>query len=165
MNRKGFTLIELLATITILAMIMLAAVPNIMSTLDKSKRRTYIEDAKKMISLAEYRLRSDTTVKRPSNGQSVVFLLKSMDLTDFSEGPEGGQYDTNYSYVKLTNSGGTYVYYATLIENYGDNKHRGVVNLTRDQLLNENAINKVSKLNAVPAISTSGVVQTVNELK
>ncbi len=51
MNRKGFTLIELLATITILAMIMLAAVPNIMSTLDKSKRRTYIEDAKKMILL------------------------------------------------------------------------------------------------------------------
>ena len=51
MNQKGFTLIELLATITILSMIMLVAIPNIMSTLDKSKRRTYVEDAKKMITL------------------------------------------------------------------------------------------------------------------
>lgn len=165
MNKKGFTLIELLATITILAMIMLAAVPNIMSTLDKSKRRTYVEDAKKMISLAEYRLRSDTTVKRPSNGQAIIFLLKSMDLTDFSEGPEGGQYDTNYSYVKLVNNNGTYVYYATLIENYGSNKHRGIVNLTREQLLNENAVNKISKISTIPQINNTSVIQTVNELK
>ena len=62
MNKKGFTLIELLATIAILALLMLVAVPNVMSTIDKNKQDTYIEDAKRMITLAEYEVRSDTSI-------------------------------------------------------------------------------------------------------
>ena len=58
MNQKGFTLMELLATIVILSIIMLIAVPNVINTLDKNKRSfTYVEDAKKMITLAEYKFR------------------------------------------------------------------------------------------------------------
>ena len=41
MNKNGFTLIELLATILILALIMLMAVPNVMSTIDKNKQDTH----------------------------------------------------------------------------------------------------------------------------
>ncbi len=52
MNKKGFTLIELLATILILSLLMLVAVPNVMSTIDKNKQDTYVEDAKRMITLA-----------------------------------------------------------------------------------------------------------------
>lgn len=73
MNKKGFTLIELLATITILSMIMVVAVPSIMSTLDKSKRRTYVEDAKKMITLAEYKFRANTTIEEPSGTKAKFF--------------------------------------------------------------------------------------------
>jgi len=162
MSRKGFTIIELLATITILSMIMLVAVPNIMSTLDKSKRRTYVEDAKKMITLAEYRVRSDTNITLPSNeNTTIAFTLSSMDLTDFSEGPEGGQYDLNRSYVLLTKRNNKYFYFATLVEKYGtaaDIKYRGVDVMGYDDLLKETAINNVkdftnSNLPAVPTVN------------
>ena len=93
MNRKGFTLIELLATIAILALLMLVAVPNVMSTIDKNKQDTYIEDAKRMITLAEYKVRSDTNIELPTSGNCIVVPLGSLDLTDFTEGPEGGNYD------------------------------------------------------------------------
>lgn len=147
MNKKGFTLIELLATITILAMIMLVAVPNIMSTLDKSKRRTYVEDAKKMISLAEYKVRSDTTIEVPYDQTvAVAFTLNSMDLTDFSEGPEGGTYDLNRSYVLLIRKDNEYLYFVTLVEKYGsgsDIKYRGVDTMDYNSLLREDAVNNV----------------------
>ena len=50
MNKKGFTLIELLGVIIILSIIMLIAIPNVTSVLEKNKREKYIADAKKMIS-------------------------------------------------------------------------------------------------------------------
>lgn len=154
MNKKGFTLIELLATITILSMILVVAVPSIMSTLDKSKRRTYVEDAKKMISLAEYRMRGDTSIEYPSSTTTAVaFTLASMDLTDFSEGPEGGQYDLNRSYVLLVKKNSQYYYYVTLIENY-NSKYRGVEMMNYDDLIKDTAINNVKdfKDDTLPSI-------------
>lgn len=154
MNKKGFTLIELLATITILAMIMLVAVPNIMNTLDKSKRRTYVEDAKKMITLAEYKFRSDTTIEAPSGTKANVFPLSSMDLTDFSDGPEGGSYDLQSSYVIMIKNNNTYNYYVTLVERYGsvnNYKYKGVSLKSRDDLLNQDAINNVVDFSTKPS--------------
>ena len=158
MDEKGFTLIELLATISILAMIMIVAVPNIMSTLDKSKRRTYVEDDKKMITLAEYRVRSDTSIELPTNeSTAVAFTLASMDLTDFSDGPEGGQYDLNKSYVLLIKSSSKYLYYATLVEKY-DSKYRGIDTMNDDDLLKDAAINNIkdfkdADLPTIPAVN------------
>lgn len=167
MNQKGFTLIELLATITILSMIMLVAVPNIMSTLDKSKRRTYVEDAKKMISLTEYKIRSNTTIELPVNENTVVaFPLSSLDLTDFSEGPEGGQYDLRKSYVLVARKNNEYIYFATLVEKYGTGattKYRGVDAVSYSILLKEDAVNNVkdfksSSLPTEPVLGGSKVI-------
>ena len=55
LNKKGFTLIELLAAMVILAAIMVIAVPNVMGILNNSKADAYVEDAKKLLSLAEYK--------------------------------------------------------------------------------------------------------------
>ncbi len=145
MNKKGFTLIELLATILILALLMLVAVPNVMSTIDKNKKDTYIEDAKKMITLAEYEIRSDTSIELPTEGNCIVILLGSLDLTDFNEGPEGGNYNLDESYVVIGRTGNTYEYAATLVEIYDENNKRGINLTTRDELNNANARNKVAK--------------------
>ena len=144
MNRKGFTLIELLATISILALLMLVAVPNVMSTIDKNKQNTYVEDAKRMITLAEYEVRSNSSIELPTNGNCIVIVLGSLDLTDFNEGPEGGSYDLENSYVVIARSGSSYVYYATIVENY-DGSTRGLPLISRDDLNKESARTKVVK--------------------
>lgn len=158
MNRKGFTLVELLATILILSLLLLVAVPNVMSTIDKNKRDTYVEDAKKMITLAEYKVRSDTNIEMPTDGRCIVILLSSLDLSDFEEGPEGGEYDLEKSYVVIARSGSSYKYFSTIIEKY-DGSTRGLPIISRDDLNKENAKNKVlasDELNIVtPSIGSN----------
>lgn len=142
MNKKGFTLIELLATILILALLMLVAVPNVMSTIDKNKRDTYVEDAKRMITLAEYKVRSDTNIELPTSGNCIVIPLKVLDLSDFTKGPEGGNYDLQKSYVVIARNGNDYLYYATIVESF-DGVNRGIPLTSRNDLNKENARNEV----------------------
>ncbi len=143
MNRKGFTLIELLATIAILALLMLVAVPNVMSTIDKNKQNTYVEDAKRMITLAEYKVRSDTSIDLPTSGNCIIIRMRALDLTDFDEGPEGGSYDLDKSYVMIARSGSSYIYSAALVENF-DETVRGIPLTSRDDLNKENARRRVA---------------------
>lgn len=130
---------------------MLVAVPNVMSTIDKNKRDTYVEDAKRMITLAEYKVRSDTNIELPTSGNCIVVPLGSLDLSDFNEGPEGGDYDLVKSYVVIARSGSSYLYYAAIVENF-DGETRGIPLTSRDDLNKENARNEVasgSELNIV----------------
>ena len=50
MNRRGFTLIELLAVITIMAILLIIAIPSVNKIIFESRRRTYINTAKSYIS-------------------------------------------------------------------------------------------------------------------
>ncbi len=143
MNKKGFTLIELLATIVILAIIMVIAVPNVINTLDKNKRSTYVEDAKRMITLAEYEFRRDTSIARPTTSSCVAIRLETLGVDELSAGPEGGSYDIDDSYVKIELVNSSYRYSVQLIENYGDSR-RGLSLITRDALNEEDAIQEVA---------------------
>ena len=58
-NNKGFTLVELLAVLSVLAVLMLLAVPNVIGVVQRDKNKTYVEDAKKLVTLAEYKIRSN----------------------------------------------------------------------------------------------------------
>ena len=138
MNKKGFTLVELLVTIVILAIIMLIAVPNIMNTIERNRQDTYIETAKRMITLAEYKYRSDTSIPEPGEDECVIFFLRMLDL-DEENGPNGGTYDKDYSYVVMTKENDTFTYYATLFEAKEDNgtTSRTGVNLVSESELNE----------------------------
>lgn len=142
MNRKGFTLIELLATILILSLLMLVAVPNVMSTIDKNKRDTYVEDAKRMITLAEYKVRSDVDIPLPTEGNCIVIILNALDTNSFEEGPEGGAYDFEKSYVVIGRKDNTYHYLATIVENF-DGDTRGIPLISREELNKDSAKNKV----------------------
>ena len=60
-NKKGFTLVELLAVIALLALLMGIAVPNIISTINNSKRNDFLSDTKRMVAKAEYLISSNGT--------------------------------------------------------------------------------------------------------
>ncbi len=152
MSRKGFTLIELLVTIFILSLIMLVAVPNVMNIVDKNKKETYVNDAKKMITLAEYKLKSDSSIALPNEGSCIIVLMKALDLSDFSKGVEGGEYDTNNSYVVIARDNNKYIYMATIIEKYGD-RVRGINLSSRDDLNKEGAFNLVKEDEEIETIT------------
>ena len=124
---------------------MIIAVPNVMSTIDKNKQNTYVEDAKKMITLAEYKVRSDTDIALPTaDGTCIVILMRSLDLTEFSDGPEGGDYNLESSYVVIARVGSQYEYSVSIEEDYDGGK-RGIKLATRDELNKENARKLVVK--------------------
>ena len=135
--KKGFTLIELLATLTILGIIMAIAVPNVMSILDKNKRTTYLEDAKKLVTQAEYKFRMSQSIDKPADGECVVFRMKSLDVSEIKKGPEGSLYDTENSFVAIRYNGSSYQY-GVLI--YEANKKRGVKLVNSEKLNEETAM-------------------------
>ncbi len=124
-NKKGFTLIELLAVITLLALLMGIAVPNIVSTINNSKRNSFLSDAKRMVSKAEYLFSLDKTARtRVKGGTPQVYYFNQSsgkyinEKNEFPEDSDGGTYDSN-SYVKITlatsGSSKTYNYCICLI--------------------------------------------------
>ncbi len=118
-NNKGFTLIELLATISLLAVLMLIAVPNVIGVVNRNKNNTYIEDAKKLVSLAEYKIRSNSDWKPTTVGTSKCIYMDDLDREDFdSTAPNGGTYMFDKSYVKATRvEDGKITYKVVLVEN------------------------------------------------
>ncbi len=122
LNNKGFTLIELLAAMVILAAIMAIAVPNIIGILNNSKADAYVEDAKKMISLAEYKVRANPNL-RPVSTESCRIPLRELDNSEFKNAPNNGKYNLDNSFVVVTRSGSVdrkiYAYSVTIVEDLG----------------------------------------------
>lgn len=118
MNNKGFTLIELLATVTLLSVLMIIAVPNIIGVVNRNKNKSYVEDAKKLVSLAEYKVRSDSTLKPPvGSNQVYCFTMGYLGGEEFGTAPNGGKYSTTKSYVSVSFDGGSKLnYYVQLVE-------------------------------------------------
>jgi prepilin-type N-terminal cleavage/methylation domain-containing protein len=139
MNRRGFTLVELLATIVILGIMMAIAVPNVINTVNRSRANSYVSDAKKMISLAEYKFRTDPVVirnKATQNNQCTIMTLKYFDTDEFDNPPNGGTYNVDKSFVAIravndTTKGRSYVYCVNLVEykNGGAFKEIGIKTL------------------------------------
>ncbi len=116
MNNKGFTLIELLATVTLLAILMMIAVPNVIGVVSRNKNKTYIEDSKKLVSLAEYKVRSQSKYK-PSGWTNYCFTLAMLGEDNLDSAPGGGCYDTNLSFVRVTYGNTNQLkYYVQIIE-------------------------------------------------
>ena len=98
MGKKGFTLIELLATLVILSIIMLVAVPNTISILDKSKKDAFVSDAKRLVALAESELKNNDSID-VTNGGAIVFTFAYLDDGSFEEDPDNKSYDASKSFV------------------------------------------------------------------
>ena len=116
-NIKGFTLVELLATLVILSIIMLVAVPSTVSVLDKNKKDTYISDAKRLVALAESEIRNNEKLDVSYNGV-IVFPFDELDDGSFEKDPDSTAYDVNKSFVIAHKKGNVeeyeFVYYIQL---------------------------------------------------
>lgn len=132
-NKKGFTLIELLAVLVILSIVMSIAIPNVISTLEKSKKETYVADAVKFLSLAKTELA--TSINKPANGELVRINLACVDNQDLTKDPDGNTYSSTNSFVIAVRKDDTIVYYVNLVAENGS-KNRGI-RLTEKSLLDK----------------------------
>lgn len=139
---KGFTLVEVIATMTILGIIMLLAIPNINGVIEKNRAKTYVEDAKKMIALAKYK------VAKGDNKSE--WTLEELDSAkEIDKGPYGYQYLRGESKVVYRDQ----VYKVTLLENMAGT-YSGISQERReDELYSSNPVSLISKFNTrEPAI-------------
>lgn len=135
-NKKGFTLIELLATLVILGIIMAVAVPNVVGILTKNRNSTYVEDAKKLATTAEYKYRSNNTESK------TCYTLGELDSNEFENPPYDGEYLEKESYVEIESG----VYYVTLVEQLPNGGYRGVSRVPSDILYKDDATNIVENI-------------------
>ncbi len=124
MNKKGFTLIELLAVLVILSIIMAIAVPNVISTLDRNKKETYVGDAKKLVALAKNQM--GNRINKPGYGEIVRINLSCLDNGDLQNDPEGNPYDETDTFVVVVRKDEQLVYYVNLVGRADDGSTRGI---------------------------------------
>lgn len=92
-NNKAFTLIELMVVISLLAIILAFALPNISSTLERNKKDQMINDAKDMVDKAK--------ISNCINNAENKCPLEDIDpKNEIKTSPFGNKYDRTSSYVK-----------------------------------------------------------------
>lgn len=156
MNNKGFTLVELLATISLLAVLMMIAVPNIIGVVNRNKNKTYIEDAKKLVALAEYKVRSDPASK-PTQGEYFCFSMETLGEGEFdSTAPNGGTYNSKNSYIRVTKDSNNALKYSVVLVEEKDDKYIGILSETTSDKLYEDDIS---------TLITTGNYDTCNGIK
>ena len=139
-NNKGFTLIEVLASIIILGVVSVVAVPRIFDYITSSRESIYVQDARKMIAQAQYRMSaSSTEIEKPSDKEVVVFTLNYLAQNDFHNAPNGGKYmfDTSFVIVTYSSTDKQYHYAAMLVEKISEKDYKGV-KLSTEELINTN---------------------------
>lgn len=143
MNKRGFTLVELLGVIVILSIIMLIAIPNVTSVLEKSKRSTYLADAKKLISQVEYEI-SNNTIEKPNSAEILRIRLSYVGTSDVSKDPDGNPYDKNNSYVIVIRKDNYLEYYVNLVT-IVNGKNNGIRLVNKVELSKENNLTLIRR--------------------
>ena len=113
-KNKGFTLIELLAVIIVLAIIMVLTIPNVLSTMNNSKKKALVVFSKKAIVQAEKYVAEQEMSNNPIASGTVI-TLSDMGVTDTGTYKGvvtfgGGE---NYT-VQMTDQGGNWICGKTL---------------------------------------------------
>jgi len=104
---KGFTLVELLAVIVILAIIMIIAIPNVLDTMNRARRKTFIEYVLKVSNSTEDEYMKEQFTSGNINTCFVYDITKDLSL------PSTGDYK---GYTIVNNENDNHVIYITLYD-------------------------------------------------
>ena len=140
-KNKGFTLVELLAVIVILGLLITLSVPLIFKYTKSSKNNAYVSDASKLISLAEYKMKSKSTnIKTPDYGNCIVLGFNYLDDGSFTNPPGKGSYYGPASFITVKNNDGKLEYYVTLVENVKNSDgYVGIRFVSQNSIKNDSA--------------------------
>ncbi|MBE6147597.1 MAG: hypothetical protein E7168_04615, partial [Firmicutes bacterium] len=76
-NKKGFTLVEILGVLVFLGIIMIIAIPNVISILEKNRKTNYVKEAEKLVSTVKYEIRNQNN--KPEEGEIVKISLSCLN--------------------------------------------------------------------------------------
>ena len=145
-NNKGFTLIELLAAVVVLGLLVAISIPLVTKNITTGRNKVYVQDANKFISLAEYRLNSNSIkIQKPDPGNCIVFGLDYLNDGSISSPPNKGTYNPDLSYVVVKNDGRKLEYSVSLVEEHKNGGgFSGVKLSTKEQLNGYSASSRVT---------------------
>lgn len=106
MNKKAFTLIELLAVLVVLSIVTMIATPNVMKTVDSSKKEKFIIDAREIVLRSTYmyneeEYRNNDNYFKKENGLSKIYL-KDIQGVNLEKDSFGYTYDKENSFVSFS---------------------------------------------------------------
>ena len=121
LNQKGFTLIELLAVITIMAILMIVAVPAVARTIDNSKKDTYCNIAGTYISAVRNAFIAEE-MTCTGEGNVYYYAINSAGdngtlLQTGGKSPWGNEVK---GYVKWENASGKVTYSILIVDSAGN---------------------------------------------
>lgn len=161
LKNKGFTLVELLATLVLIGLLAVVAAPNIVGVLESNRKSTYLEDAKKLVTLAEYRLKGNNDArvninKFTGDNKCIGVSLSYLGEGEFRTSPNTGNgYENEKSYVIIRKSGANYEYYVQLAEKTSNDGYTGIKLTKKDNLKSGSNNVKTFKSNEVNNFATS----------
>lgn len=139
-NNKGFTLIELIAAIVVLGLLVAISVPLITKNINFGRSKTYVQDANKLIALAEYKLNSNSSnIQKPDPGNCIVLGFDYINDGSISNPPNKGTYNGDVSFVVVKNDTGKLEYAVFLVEEGKNSKGYSGVKLSTYEQINSNS--------------------------
>ncbi len=115
MNNKGFTLIEVLAVMVILGIVLMISVPNVSQYITRSRRSSYITDAKRYVEAARGEVETER-MKITSKNTCYYIPRECIPVNKGQQSPFG---DWKGLYVVVTYDGKAHDYYFTSTDTTG----------------------------------------------
>ena len=152
--------------LVILAVIMIIAVPNITGILSRNRSTTYIEDAKKLITRAEYKFRGNSETMQLEKGNCILMSLRYLDNAEFESPPNNGEYLKDQSFVVVKRENSSYNYYVRLVEKLKNKEeYRGVLLNSSKDLYQEDSYSLVDNIDSSNLFNVNSYISNPDGVK